>query len=72
MTVNVKVSVNGNYKLPVSYEQGGRKESFEISGRGHSGPNEKQINFSHGLDVMTLQIGPESQDNGEPEAEAED
>lgn len=68
MTVSVKVSVNGNYKVPVSYEQGGQKVSQVISGRGHPGPNELYIPFSHGPDVLTLVVGPESQDNGEGEA----
>lgn len=65
MTVSVKVSVNGNYKLPVSYKQGGNEASFVISGRDHEGPNEQSIMFSHGPDVMTLELGPEEPDNGE-------
>lgn len=68
MTVSVRVSVNGNYKLPVSYKQGDREESMVLSGRGKTGPDERQISFYHGADVMTLQIGPESQDNGEEAA----
>lgn len=65
MTVSVKVSVNGDYKVPVSYKQGDREESFIISGRGHPGPNEKYITFYHGPDVMTLSVGPEEKDDGE-------
>ena len=65
MTVMVKVSVNGNYKLPVSYKQGDREESFELSGRGKTGPDERAIPFYHGADAMTLSVGPEAQDNGE-------
>lgn len=69
MTVMVKVSVNGNYKLPVSYKQGDREESFTLSGRGCVGPDERTISFYHGPDAMTLSVGPEEQDNGD-EAEA--
>jgi len=65
MTVSVSVSVNGNYKVPVSYTQGDRTETFELSGRGHDGPNVRSISFYHGPDAMTLSIGPESADNGE-------
>lgn len=65
MTVSVKISVNGNYKLPVSYKQGDNEESFVISGRGHEGPNERSIMFYHGQDVMTLELGPEEPDNGD-------
>jgi hypothetical protein len=65
MTVSVKISVNGNYKVPVSYKQGAREESFEISGRGSPvGPVERQISFYHGPDALTLSVGPEEQDNG--------
>lgn len=65
MTVSVKVSVNGNYKLPVRIKQGAREEEMIISGRGHDGPNEQYIHFSHGADAMHLELGPEEQDNGE-------
>lgn len=64
MTVSVKVSVNGNYKLPVKYKQGDREVSDTISGRGHPGPKEVSIPFYHGSDVMTLEIGPEERDDG--------
>ena len=67
MTVMVKVSVNGNYKLPVSYKQGDREESFELSGRGKDGPDERTISFYHGADAMTLEVGPEAEDKGEEE-----
>lgn len=63
MTVSVKVSVNGNYKVPVSFEQGDRKESFEVSGKGHTGPNEVTISFYHGPDALNLKVGPEVPDN---------
>lgn len=65
MTVMVKVSVNGNYKLPVSVKQGDREEGFTLSGRGKDGPDERVISFQHGPDAMTLSIGPEEYDAGE-------
>lgn len=65
MTISVKVSVNGNYKCPVSYKQGDREESFVLSGRGiPAGPHERDIHFAHGTDAMTLSVGPEEEDNG--------
>lgn len=71
MTTTVKISVNGNYKCPVSYKQGDREQSLVISGRGHQGPKEETLYFYHGPDVMTVQIGPEEQDLGEPEPDNE-
>ena len=65
MTVSVSIGVNGNYKLPVTYKQGDREETLTISGRGHEGPNQQHIPFYHSADVMTLQLGPETPDNGE-------
>lgn len=65
MTVSVKVSVNGNYKVPVTYKQGDRDVTETISGRDHDGPKELYIPFHHGPDVMSVQIGPEEPDNGE-------
>lgn len=64
MTISIQISVNGNYKLPVSYQQGDRVESHVISGFGMDGPNVHYVNFSHGPDAMTLAIGPEEPDNG--------
>lgn len=65
MTISVRVSVNGNYKCPVSYKQGDREESVVVSGRGHDKPNELNIPFYHGADAMMLSVGPEEQDTGE-------
>lgn len=65
MTISVQVSVNGNYKCPVSYKQGDREVTETISGRYHDGPKVLYIPFYHGPDVMTLSVGPEEQDNGE-------
>lgn len=67
MTISVSISVNGNYKCPISYKQGDREVSQVVSGRGLQGPNVVHIPFYHGPDVMTLQVGPEEQDNGETE-----
>lgn len=72
MTVSVQVSVNGSYKLPIKYRQGDRVVEKTISGRGLDHPFVELIHFSHGADVMTLEIGPESQDLGEPEQPADE
>lgn len=68
MTVSVKISVNGNYKLPFTFKQGEREEHHVISGRGLDRPNEHNIVFYHGGDVMTLMVGPEQADNGDEAA----
>lgn len=65
MTISVQISVNGDYKCPVSYKQGDREESQVISGRDHDGPNVLHIPFYHGADAMTLSVGPEEPDSGE-------
>jgi len=64
MTISIKVSVNGNYKCPVAYEQGGIAVDQVISGFGKSVPTELYIPFRHGADVMTLVVGPETPDDG--------
>lgn len=64
MTISVKVSVNGNYKCPVTFKQGDREETKVISGRDKQGPEELYIPFYHGPEPMTVTIGPEEQDNG--------
>lgn len=65
MTINVSVSVNGNYKCPVTYKQGDREVTQVVSGRDFHGPHVLHIPFYHGPEIMTLSIGPEEQDNGE-------
>lgn len=65
MTISVQVSVNGNYKCPVSYKQGDREVTELITGRGSDGPKVLCIPFYHGPDLLTLSIGPEEQDLGE-------
>ncbi|WP_226019740.1 hypothetical protein [Novosphingobium sp. FKTRR1] len=67
MTVSVSISVNGNYKVPVSFKQGEREENHVVSGRGLDQPNVQHIAFYHGPDVMTLVVGPEEPDHGEGE-----
>ena len=69
MTVSVQFSVNGNYKVPVSYKQGDREENHVVSGYGLDHPNVLYIPFYHGPDVMTLSVGPEEPDNGETETD---
>jgi len=71
MTISVTISVNGNYKCPVSYKQGDSEESQVVSGRGHEGPKVLHIPFNHGPGVLTLSVGPEEQDNGDTEASAQ-
>jgi hypothetical protein len=67
MTISIQVSVNGNYKVPVTVQYGDNEPVTEvISGRGHSGPNVKHIPFYHGLspdNVVHVTVGPEEQDN---------
>lgn len=63
MTISVTVSVNGNYKCPVTYKQGDREYTLQLSGREAGGRDERIIPFGHGSDVMTLTIGPEEPDN---------
>lgn len=69
MTININVSVNGNYKIPVITQYGDGEPTTEvISGRGHDGPFVKNISYYHGSNpsnVVTVTIGPEEQDNGE-------
>lgn len=70
MTISITVSVNGNYKVPVKVQYEDGQESTEvISGRGHPGPFVKHVPHYHGPSkVTTVTVGPEEQDNGEPEA----
>lgn len=63
MTTSVKISVNGNYKVPVRWKQGDHEEQMVVSGRGREGPNEQTIWFQHGNDAMMLEIGPETYDD---------
>ena len=67
MTINIKVSVNGNYKVPVTVQYGDGEPTTEvISGRGHEGPFVKNISYYHGSEtVVTVTVGPEEQDNGD-------
>lgn len=69
MTISIKLSVTGNYKVPVECKQGNLEVAFTVSGRGHDGPHEHTVPFLHGPDAMTLRIGPEVQDNGEEASE---
>lgn len=68
MTISIKVSVNGNYKVPVTTKYGDKDATTEvISGRGHEGPFVKDIPYYHGSNpsnIVTVSVGPEEQDNG--------
>ena len=62
MTVSIQVSVNGNYKVPVTVKYDD-KEPFAdvISGRGLIAPFVKDIPAYHGK-VTTVTVGPEERD----------
>lgn len=66
MTISIKVSVNGNYKVPVTTKYGDSEPTMEvISGRGLTAPFVKDIPYHHGLDnIVSVSVGPEEQDNG--------
>lgn len=66
MTISIKVSVNGNYKIPVTVTRSNRDAVTEvISGRGLSQPFVKDIMYEHGTgDIVTVSVGPEEEDNG--------
>jgi hypothetical protein len=67
MTISIKVSVNGNYKVPVTTKRGNDEATTEvISGRGHEGPFVKDIPYYHNntASVVTVSVGPEEPDNG--------
>lgn len=68
MTISIQVSVNGNYKVPVTTKYGENEPTTEvISGRGLSGPAVKHIPYYHGSNpsnVVVVSVGPEEQDNG--------
>lgn len=67
MTINIRVSVNGNYKVPVTTKYGENEPITEvITGRGNIGPFIKEIPYYHGSNpsnVVTVIIGPEEEDN---------
>ena len=67
MTISIQVSVNGNYKVPVTTKYGTGEPTTEvISGRGHDGPRIKHISYYHGSNpenVVHVSIGPEEPDD---------
>ena len=69
MTININVSVNGNYKVPVKTQYGEEEPTTEvITGRGSNGPFVKNIPYYHGSNpsnVVVVSVGPEEPDNGE-------
>lgn len=74
MTISIKVSVNGNYKVPVTVKYGENEPSTEvISGVGSDGPFVKDIPYYHGenpSNVVAVTIGPEEYvDTSENEAD---
>ena len=64
MTISIKVSVNGNYKVPVTVKHDDQDPVTEvISGRGLNAPFVKDIPAYHSK-ITTVTVGPEEQDNG--------
>ncbi|MGH9697973.1 MAG: hypothetical protein ACRD52_00770 [Candidatus Acidiferrales bacterium] len=68
MTISIKVSINGNYKIPVTTKYGDNEATTEvISGRGMKVPFVKDIPYYHGSNpgnIVTITVGPEQIDNG--------
>ena len=66
MTISIQVSVNGNYKVPVTVKRGAAEPTTEVvSGRGHEGPKILYIPYYHGSDGdVVVTVGKEEQDNG--------
>jgi hypothetical protein len=64
MTISINVSVNGNYKVPVTTKYDDKEPTTEvISGRGLNVPFIKHIPAYHDK-ITTVTVGPEEQDNG--------
>lgn len=68
MTIGISVSVNGNYKVPVTVKYGDNEAVTEvISGRGLNCPLVKYISYYHGSNpsnIVVVTVGPEEPDNG--------
>lgn len=66
MTISIQVSVNGNYKVPVTVKRGAAEATTEtVSGRGNEGPKILYIPYYHGSDGdVVVTVGKEEQDNG--------
>ncbi len=66
MTISIQVSVNGDYKVPVTTQYGESEPTTEvISGKGHGAPFVKCIPYYHGSNpsnIVTVTVGPEEQD----------
>jgi hypothetical protein len=75
MTININVSVNGSYKVPVTTQYGDNEPVTEvISGRGHEGPFVKSIPYYHGSNpgnIVVVTVGPEEYDTGEVSEDVE-
>ena len=63
MTISINISVNGNYKCPVTFKQGDREVTEIVSGKDSEGPKNYYIPFYHGSDIMEIKVGPEEADN---------
>jgi hypothetical protein len=68
MTISIKVSVNGNYKVPVTTKYGDNEATTEvISGRGLDQPFVRDIPYYNGgspSNIVVVSVGPEEADNG--------
>lgn len=66
MTISIKVSVNGNYKIPVTVKYGDSEPTTDvISGRGLTVPFVKDIPYYHHTgNIVVISVGPEEPDNG--------
>lgn len=67
MTISISVSVNGNYKIPVTVKYGDNEPTTEvISGKGLKHPFVKDIPYYHGSNpsnIVVVSVGPEEVDN---------
>lgn len=68
MTISIQVSVNGNYKIPVTTQYGDEEPVTEvISGFGHNVPFVKNIPYYHSNNpnnIVKVTIGLEEMDMG--------
>lgn len=66
MTISIKVSINGSYKVPVTTQYGDFVATTKvISGRGLDVPFVIDIPYYNNTDQVKITVGPESYDNGE-------
>ena len=61
MTISIKVSVNGDYEVPVTVQYDDKPATTEvISGKGINQPFVKDIPYYHGgAQIVAVTVGPE-------------